>query len=163
MVRRADQNVSKKMTEQMLLRAGWTCHYCACQWGCVVDHVQPASRGGSRAEDNLVVACNRCNSEKSDMTPGEWMQWRLERGMSWPPPNLQVVFRDFTKLFAEPEYESVNRAYSSYDERVWGFHARWLRKYHTGATPDHATDYAELMQIVGEFIAEQAVTPRSSA
>lgn len=36
------------------------------------DHVVPLSRGGPHAAENLVMACNSCNSSKSDMTAEEF-------------------------------------------------------------------------------------------
>lgn len=33
------------------------------------DHVIPVSKGGADEDDNIVLACYRCNSSKSDMLP----------------------------------------------------------------------------------------------
>jgi CRISPR/Cas system Type II protein with McrA/HNH and RuvC-like nuclease domain len=38
-----------------------------------VDHVVPASRGGTNMIDNLVAACRACNSYKGDLLLGEWL------------------------------------------------------------------------------------------
>lgn len=37
------------------------------------DHVVPRSRGGPDTPFNLVDACEKCNSEKSDLLPSEWL------------------------------------------------------------------------------------------
>ena len=64
-----------------------TCYYCGLQcrrWPnhmrITKDHKLPVSRGGSDAIDNIVVACKRCNSEKSNMTDEEFLSmWRPQR------------------------------------------------------------------------------------
>jgi 5-methylcytosine-specific restriction endonuclease McrA len=55
-------------------RDGYACRYCALDLTpdtATVDHVVPASRGGSSAAGNLVTACADCNSAKADRTPAE--------------------------------------------------------------------------------------------
>jgi 5-methylcytosine-specific restriction endonuclease McrA len=57
-------------------RDNWTCKYCKCKvekhnggyqpYGATLDHVIPLSKGGRHAYDNIVTACNQCNSLKSD-------------------------------------------------------------------------------------------------
>jgi hypothetical protein len=56
------------------------CYYCGIQcrpWPkfqrITKDHKVPVSRGGSDAIGNIVVACKRCNSEKSNMTDEEYL------------------------------------------------------------------------------------------
>jgi HNH endonuclease len=39
----------------------------------VVDHFDPWARGGASTVNNLVPACFRCNSVKSDKKPEEWL------------------------------------------------------------------------------------------
>jgi hypothetical protein len=43
------------------------------------DHLLPKSRGGTLAQWNRVVACRRCNSDKADRTPREFLVWLIER------------------------------------------------------------------------------------
>ena len=52
------------------------CRYCgllfpqtATRW--VMEHVIPKSKGGASTDDNLVLACQWCNSKKSNRTPDE--------------------------------------------------------------------------------------------
>lgn len=40
---------------------------------CHIDHAVPKSRGGSNGIHNLVLACPRCNINKSVMTPSEFV------------------------------------------------------------------------------------------
>ena len=51
------------------------CHYCEIRVDHdtrSVDHVIPLSRGGSNKQDNVVLACQKCNGEKADMTADEY-------------------------------------------------------------------------------------------
>ncbi len=50
-----------------------SCGYCGATGGTMHrDHIVPASRGGGDEAHNCVVACAKCNLEKSDRTPSEW-------------------------------------------------------------------------------------------
>lgn len=40
------------------------CTYCADGWCQEIDHIEPVSRGGSKAWDNLTAACTHCNRQK---------------------------------------------------------------------------------------------------
>jgi 5-methylcytosine-specific restriction endonuclease McrA len=57
------------------LRDGFGCAYCAAPlpiWAHTVDHVVPRSRGGGNGADNLVLACQPCNSSKGRRLLEEW-------------------------------------------------------------------------------------------
>jgi hypothetical protein len=41
------------------------------------DHVIPVSLGGTRTDDNRVIACRWCNSRKADMLVDEWVTWLI--------------------------------------------------------------------------------------
>jgi len=43
------------------------CVYCGAAEGLTIDHVVALANGGAHAQDNLVVACGRCNSRKGTM------------------------------------------------------------------------------------------------
>ena len=48
------------------------CYYCRCDlhsWEVTFDHVIPRSKGGTNADDNLVIACADCNTKKADSMP----------------------------------------------------------------------------------------------
>lgn len=56
-------------------RAGSCCEYCRSQerfavQAFAVEHVEPASRGGTDALDNLAFACQGCNNHKYTHTTG---------------------------------------------------------------------------------------------
>ena len=55
-------------------RDNYECVYCGCdnRKTLTLDHVIPQSKGGKDAWDNLVTACKRCNSEKSNLTVDEY-------------------------------------------------------------------------------------------
>lgn len=58
-------------TRQGLLRRDRrTCAYCGAHAD-TIDHVLPASRGGTWSWLNTVAACRRCNGRKGDRTPAE--------------------------------------------------------------------------------------------
>ncbi len=42
-----------------------TCYYCGSK-GNTIDHVIPRSKGGKTTFNNLVCACEQCNTEKGD-------------------------------------------------------------------------------------------------
>lgn len=49
-------------------RDRFTCQYCGSKNNLTIDHVFPASRGGKWIWENLVTACNECNSKKGRKT-----------------------------------------------------------------------------------------------
>lgn len=62
-------------------------------WQATIDHVHPQSKGGSNKSENLVCACNWCNSRKSNMTVEEFKRWLDDtpkaRGR-WLPPEIKT-------------------------------------------------------------------------
>ena len=54
-----------------LKHRGVPCFYCG-QIGRTLDHVVPKSRGGSDDRENLVIACERCNSSKGNKPQEEF-------------------------------------------------------------------------------------------
>lgn len=60
--------------ENVFKRDNYCCVYCgdSNRKTLTLDHVIPQSKGGKDSWDNLVTACRRCNSEKSDLTLEEY-------------------------------------------------------------------------------------------
>jgi 5-methylcytosine-specific restriction endonuclease McrA len=56
---------------EVLRRDRHSCQYCGSTKHLTLDHVIPRSRGGQHSWDNVVAACECCNSRKSDRTPHE--------------------------------------------------------------------------------------------
>lgn len=50
------------------------CVYCGAKERLSLDHIIPLASGGPHAEDNLVVACSRCNSSKGSKPLADWLQ-----------------------------------------------------------------------------------------
>ena len=71
----------------VLRRDGFRCAYCRDRRASTVDHVIPTSRGGANTWENVVAACEPCNTRKGD---------RLLRELGWRPrfdPVVPVVTR----------------------------------------------------------------------
>lgn len=54
---------------EVLKRDQHRCQYCGSHRRLTLDHVIPRSKGGLHTWDNVVAACEPCNSLKSDRTP----------------------------------------------------------------------------------------------
>lgn len=59
------------------------CYYCGkkieTEKDLTVDHLTPSSRGGLTTEENLEICCFKCNTEKSDMTEGEYKEYLKQK------------------------------------------------------------------------------------
>lgn len=66
--RRVKYNLSRK---NILFRDNFTCQYCSSKGSLTIDHVLPIARGGQWNWENLVTACDKCNSKKGQKTPEE--------------------------------------------------------------------------------------------
>ncbi|MDQ2098513.1 MAG: HNH endonuclease [Tychonema bourrellyi B0820] len=56
---------------EVLRRDAHCCQYCGTNRRLTLDHVMPKSKGGLHTWDNVVAACEGCNSRKGDRTPIE--------------------------------------------------------------------------------------------
>jgi 5-methylcytosine-specific restriction endonuclease McrA len=54
---------------EVLRRDKYACQYCGNTKKLTLDHVMPRSKGGKHSWDNVVIACEPCNSRKGDRTP----------------------------------------------------------------------------------------------
>lgn len=50
-------------------RDGYQCQYCGSRYDLTIDHVIPRSANGRDTWDNLVTACQTCNTRKGNRTP----------------------------------------------------------------------------------------------
>lgn len=55
-------------------RDGLTCAVCGSDSNLHIDHIQPLSRGGTNAMDNLQLLCAGCNLSKGAKTMKEWVE-----------------------------------------------------------------------------------------
>eukprot|EP00891_Asterochloris_glomerata_P005316 jgi/Astpho2/5316/Aster-x0248 len=69
----------------IMLRDGLACQYCNRKHELTIDHVVPASKGGAWAWDNLVTACETCNSQKGNSSLKQ-MGWKLKQIPKEPTP-----------------------------------------------------------------------------
>jgi len=54
---------------EVLRRDHHACQYCGSTKRLTLDHVIPRSKGGQHTWDNVVAACENCNSRKGDRNP----------------------------------------------------------------------------------------------
>jgi CRISPR/Cas system Type II protein with McrA/HNH and RuvC-like nuclease domain len=67
------------------------CHFCRCEISikrrsegrgsipfATWDHLTPKSRGGNNVDDNLVLVCGTCNTDKGDKTEAEYLDYRKQ-------------------------------------------------------------------------------------
>lgn len=55
--------------QNIFKRDNGKCQYCGTTKGLTLDHVIPRSKGGKSTWNNLVTACQKCNSKKGSLTP----------------------------------------------------------------------------------------------
>ncbi|PSF35255.1 HNH endonuclease [Aphanothece hegewaldii CCALA 016] len=54
---------------ELLRRDKHQCQYCGSRKKLTIDHILARSKGGKNTWDNLVIACESCNTRKGDRTP----------------------------------------------------------------------------------------------
>ena len=84
--------------QNVFRRDGFACQYCGSTKDLTIDHVIPRARNGKSTWNNLVTACKRCNSRKSDFTPEE-----IGMDLSSQPykPSYVMFLRDLSGIVAE--------------------------------------------------------------
>lgn len=60
--------LSDNLKAQVFLRDGARCRRCGSALALEVDHIEPVSRGGDDAFNNLQTLCRRCNRRKASRT-----------------------------------------------------------------------------------------------
>lgn len=69
---RRPTNFIELSRKNIMRRDNYQCQYCGrTKSDLTIDHVIPRSRGGADTWENLVTACNSCNSKKGNRTPEE--------------------------------------------------------------------------------------------
>ena len=109
--------VSKRLRYEILKRDDYTCRYCGAKAPNVelhVDHVMPEALGGTATAENLVTACEPCNSGKSSTSPSDELVADVNaKTLAW-----KKAVQDAGLTFARKaqEYESL----FEYFEDKWG-------------------------------------------
>jgi len=107
----------------VFLRDQWKCQYCASDFkthDLTFDHVIPRSRGGRTSWENIVAACQKCNTVKGSKMPHEVSMYPMrepmqpsvhelqDHGRRFPPNFLHESWGDFlywdTELVDAREY-----------------------------------------------------------
>ena len=69
----ARKSLATAVKEDVEARDRKRCVYCGATKNLQYDHLYPVSKNGTDTPNNLVLACQPCNSSKSDKTLREWM------------------------------------------------------------------------------------------
>ena len=93
--------------ETVLKRFGRRCRYCQSAEDLSIDHIVPISRGGNSCDENLAIACRKCNLDKGDMTHEEYKA-ELKRRKKWRVrPGLRGQVEVLVKRKRKEEPEEV--------------------------------------------------------
>ncbi|WP_075737496.1 HNH endonuclease [Streptomyces acidiscabies] len=126
--------VSKRLRYEILRRDNHTCRYCGASAPDVplrVDHVTPVALGGTDTPDNLVAACEPCNSGKSSTIIGTVAP---VAGAS-VPPTPDALAKEVVDLWLEAfgnVYDITNVTFSQVEEVRLGA----IDMYRMGLTAD---------------------------
>ena len=86
----------------VFLRDGWECQYCGDAFpthSLTFDHVMPRSRGGRTSWDNIVTACQDCNTRKGNRTVKQCGMMPLHPPRQPSSHELQSLGRRFPPHF----------------------------------------------------------------
>jgi len=67
--------LNDKIREVLKEKMGDLCFYCGEKSPKTLDHLLPLSKGGDNDDENLVLCCRSCNSQKKNKTALEYMNW----------------------------------------------------------------------------------------
>ena len=77
--------------EKIKLQTGQICNYCGANEKLTLDHIFPQKYGGKDDAENLIYACQTCNSSKGKK---DLMEWMISREKFLP----LVIIRRYLKL-----------------------------------------------------------------
>lgn len=143
--------VSKRLRFEILRRDNHTCRYCGASAPDVkltVDHVLPEALGGRDEPENLVTACDPCNSGKSSVPPEAALVAEVKTDAIRFARALKAVAQARAELQAERDaYVDVFR--EEWSSWGWGFNQR-----ETFPVPDSWRETIERFYEVGLSVEE---------
>ena len=89
---------------EILKRDRHQCQYCGSKKNLTIDHVIPRSLGGKHSWDNVVIACQSCNSRKGDRTLDR-TRMRLKNKPK-APAHPAIVFAE--QFWHQKQFDFVN-------------------------------------------------------
>ncbi|MES2387343.1 MAG: HNH endonuclease [Bacteroidota bacterium] len=92
--------------QNVFRRDGHKCQYCGSVKNLTLDHVIPRSKGGRTTWDNLLTACQPCNSRKGDYLPDEANMTALSQPYR---PSFLMFLRDFSGKIDEDWLDYLGR------------------------------------------------------
>ena len=146
--------VSKRLRYEVLRRDNYTCRYCgafAPLAVLVIDHVVPRKHGGRDLLENLVTACQDCNSGKSASLPEAWLVDEVERAAKkWRgQPDREP---DEDDLYMMGVYQDCLYVL---DDLTAGEVLHWIARAYIAALPYRPT-HDELIRCAGMLAREAA-------
>ncbi len=119
--------VSKTLRFNVLRRDNFKCRYCGAQAD-RVDHVTPRAMGGPDTAENLVAACEPCNSGKAAIPPDAPMIAQVsEANLRWADAIKRVGAQRAASQSAEKTLvDNVSRYWMEAAAREgWNYWAKW--------------------------------------
>ena len=104
------KGISKAIRFSIFSRDGFTCRYCGRQSDVVVlviDHVIPVCQGGTNDPENLITACDECNSGKGGRTPTQSAPNETDRLRISQEFNEQIKAAEAAKAAVESRKEYI--------------------------------------------------------
>lgn len=100
--------IPRELRDAVLTRDDHTCRYCGRRpQHLSIDHVYPVARGGETTLDNLVAACDQCNSRKAAAV-GRW-----PRPLDWQQREADLLAR-----ITELELQQAGTAFRQPDPAI---------------------------------------------
>ena len=133
--------VSKSLRFAVLARDGYTCRYCGAKPPDVelhVDHVVPVALGGGDVPENLVAACEPCNSGKAATPPdaqlvadidADALRWARAINMAAQGLIAAAEQRESFLWYFEDEWTSrmpTAGLADDWETTAWGFYSRGM-------------------------------------